>query len=163
MIKIRLAGPDDGDAIWTLLRDVFRAGETYAIDPKISRDAALEYWVTHARATYVAEIDGAVVGTYYIRTNQAGGGAHVCNCGYVVDANARGQGIARQMCVHSQSAATALGYRAMQFNLVLQSNAGAVRLWHGLGFATVGTIPAAFAHPTLGYVDAFVMYKRLID
>lgn len=161
MITIRLATPDDHDAIWPLLRDVFRAGETYAVDPRISRDAALDYWVTQARAAYVAEDAGRIVGTYYIKTNQAGGGAHVCNCGYIVDAAAQGQGIAAQMCQHSQTAAAALGYRAMQFNLVLASNEGAVRLWERLGFAKVGTIPAAFVHPRLGDVDAFVMHKAL--
>lgn len=161
MIIIRLAGPDDFDQIWPLLRDVFRAGDTYAVDPDISRDAAFAYWMTQAAVTYVAEDAGRVVATYYIKTNQAGGGAHVCNCGYIVSHDARGQGIAKQLCLHSQDAARALGYRAMQFNFVLSSNAGAVRLWHKLGFATVGTIPEAFAHPKAGFVDAYVMYKRL--
>jgi len=161
MISIRLASPEDFDQVWPLLRDVFRAGDTYAVDPDISRDAALAYWMTQASATYVATDEGRVVGTYYIKTNQAGGGAHICNCGYIVSPDARGQGIAKQLCLHSKVAAAALGYRAMQFNFVLSSNAGAVRLWHKLGFVTVGTIPEAFDHPELGMVDAFVMYKRL--
>ena len=161
MISIRLASPEDFDQVWPLLRDVFRAGDTYAVDPDISRDAALAYWMTQASATYVATDEGRVVGTYYIKTNQAGGGAHICNCGYIVSPDARGQGIAKQLCLHSQVAAAALGYRAMQFNFVLSSNAGAVRLWHKLGFVTVGTIPEAFDHPEQGMVDAFVMYKQL--
>jgi len=161
MISIRLAGPEDFDQVWPLLRDVFRAGDTYAVDSDISRDAALAYWMTQATATYVATDEGRVVGTYYIKTNQAGGGAHICNCGYIVSPDARGQGIAKQLCLHSKVAAAALGYRAMQFNFVLSSNAGAVRLWHKLGFVTVGTIPEAFDHPVQGMVDAFVMYKQL--
>ena len=160
---IRRAEVADFDAIWPLLRDVFRAGTTYAVDPQISKDDALTYWMTTARATYVAEGTDGIIGTYYIRTNQPGGGAHICNCGYIVAPQARGQGLAAQMCDHSQREARALGYRAMQFNLVLASNAGAVRLWHRLGFATIGTIPEAFAHPRLGYVDAYVMYKSLSD
>ena len=161
MISIRLAGGDDFDQVWPLLRDVFRAGDTYAVDPDITQDAAFTYWMTQAAATYVATDEGRVVGTYYIKTNQAGGGAHICNCGYIVSPDARGQGIAEQLCWHSQDAAAALGYRAMQFNFVLSSNAGAVRLWQKLGYATVGTIPAAFDHPDLGMVDAYVMYKPL--
>ncbi len=153
----------DLDQLWPLLRDVFRAGDTYAVDADISRDAALAYWVTNAAATYVAVEADRVVGTYYIKTNHAGGGAHICNCGYIVSPSARGQGIAEQLCLHSQDAAVALGYSAMQFNLVLSSNKGAVRLWHKLGFATVGTIPDAFSHPEFGMVDAFLMYKRLTD
>ena len=161
MISIRLAGPEDFDQVWPLLRDVFRAGDTYAVDPDISRDAALAYWMTQAAATYVATDEGRVVGTYYIKTNQAGGGAHICNCGYIVAPAARGQGLAAQMCLPSQDQARAMGYLAMQFNFVLASNAGAVRLWHRLGFATIGTIPDAFRHPEQGFVAAHVMHKRL--
>ncbi len=158
---IRKAGPEDFDAIWPLLRGVFRAGETYAVDPAITKEEALSYWITTARATYVVEKDGQTLGTYYIRTNQPGGGAHICNCGYIVAPEARGQGLAAQMCEASQEQARTLGYSAMQFNFVLASNAGAVRLWHKLGFQTVGTIPDAFKHPQLGMVDAFVMHKAL--
>lgn len=158
---IRLAAPEDFDAIWPLLRDVFRAGKTYAVDPRISQEAARTYWMTAPRVTYVAEGPDGIVGTYYLRTNQPGGGAHICNCGYIVSPTARGQGIAARMCAHSQEQAKALGYSAMQFNFVLSSNAGAVRLWQRLGFDIVGTIPDAFAHPDLGLVAAHVMYKRL--
>ncbi len=157
---IRPATAADHAAIWALLEPVFRAGETYAVDPTISREAALDYW-TGGAACYVVEDQGAIVGTYYIKTNQPGGGAHICNCGYIVGDAARGRGLAGQMCEASQEQARALGYRAMQFNFVLESNAGAVRLWHRLGFTTVGTIPEAFDHPTAGMVRAFVMYKPL--
>ena len=161
MIGIRPATAADFDLIWPLLRDVFRAGDTYAVDPAISKADAERYWMTQARATYVAEGSDGVVGTYYVKTNQPGGGAHICNCGYIVSPAARGQGVAAQMCLHSQDVATQLGYQAMQFNFVLASNEGAVRLWRRLGFATVGTIPDAFDHPMRGMVAAYVMYKRL--
>lgn len=163
MINIRRATPEDFDQIWPMLHHVFAAGETYAVDPNITKSDAFDYWMGQAKATYVAEGPAGIVGTYYIKTNQPGGGAHVCNCGYIVDHAARGQGLAAQMCEHSQKEAQGLGYRAMQFNFVLASNAGAVRLWHRLGFATVGTLPEAFAHPKHGYVDAFVMFKQLTD
>ncbi|MBR2658086.1 MAG: GNAT family N-acetyltransferase [Loktanella sp.] len=161
MITIRQAVADDFDTLWPVLRDVFRAGTTYAVDPAISRDAAFAYWMQQPAATYVALLDDVIVGTYYIRTNQPGGGAHICNCGYIVSPAARGQGLAAQMCLHSQDVARAMGYLAMQFNFVLASNAGAVRLWQRLGFATVGTIPNAFRHPDQGFVAAYVMYKAL--
>ncbi|MEL6685959.1 MAG: N-acetyltransferase [Pseudomonadota bacterium] len=161
MITIRKAGLDDFDQIWPLLHDVFRAGDTYAVDPDISKDDARAYWMTQAKATYLAENEAGIIATYYIKTNQPGGGAHICNCGYIVSPAARGQGIAAQLCLHSQDEARALGYRAMQFNFVLASNERAVRLWHKLGFETVGTIPDAFAHPVRGDVDAYVMYRRL--
>ena len=160
-MEIRLARVADADGIWTLLQPVFRAGDTYAIDPEISRDAALAYWMDLPAATYVVTQAGAIVGSYYIKTNQQGGGNHVCNCGYIVGEAARGQGLAAKMCEASQEQALALGYEAMQFNFVLASNAGALRLWHRLGFETVGLIPKAFKHPNLGLVAAHVMFKWL--
>ncbi len=160
-LRIRAAQPGDGPAIWALLRPVFRAGTTYAIDIRISETAALAYWLDAPRATFVAENETGIVGTYYIRTNQAGGGAHVCNCGYITAQAARGQGVAEAMCRHSQDQARALGYAAMQFNFVLATNTGALRLWHRLGFDTVGHLPRAFNHPQDGLVDAYVLYKWL--
>lgn len=160
-MEIRLASAEDAIGIWTLLQPVFRDGTTYAIDPAISREDALAYWMDLPTATYVVEEAGAIVGTYYIKTNQQGGGRHVCNCGYIVGQAARGQGLAAKMCAASQEQALGLGYEAMQFNFVLASNAGAVRLWHRLGFETVGIIPKAFKHPDLGLVAAHVMFKWL--
>jgi ribosomal protein S18 acetylase RimI-like enzyme len=115
------------------------------------------------RKTFVAHEEGKILGTYYLKTNQAGPGSHVCNCGYMVSSTARGRGLATAMCEHSQKVAVALGYKAMQFNFVATSNAGAVRLWTKLGFETVGRLPSAFNHPSQGYVDALVMYKWLDD
>lgn len=157
---LRRATKADWPAIWAILAPVFRAGETYAVDRDITEDAARAMWMEAPAATFVAE-DGDVLGTYYIKTNHQGGASHICNCGYVTAAAAPGRGIARAMCEHSQGAARDLGYRAMQFNLVLASNVGAVALWHRLGFDTVGTLPAAFDHPRLGPVDAHIMWKAL--
>ena len=157
---IRRATDADWPAIWAILEPVFRSGETYAVDRDISEQACRAMWLDAPAATYVAE-DGDILATYYIKTNHQGAASHVCNCGYVTSAAARGRGLATAMCEHSQTEARSLGYRAMQYNLVLSSNAGAVALWHKLGYDTVGTLPAAFDHPALGLVDAHVMWKTL--
>ena len=162
MITIRPFEQTDWSAVWKLIEPVFRAGETYAFSPEISETEAHKVWIEAPTATYVAKDDGgAVLGTYFIKPNQPGLGSHVCNCGYIVGENARGKGVASLMCEHSQLEAKRLGFRAMQFNLVVATNEGAVRLWQKLGFEIVGTLPAAFKHPRHGFVDAFVMYKRL--
>lgn len=158
---IRPAAPEDGAAIWAILEPVLRAGETYALDRDLSRAAALAYWLGADRASYVAVAGEAVLGTYYLRANQTGGGAHVANCGYATHPEARGRGIARAMAEHSFAEARARGFRAMQFNFVVRSNAPAVRLWQALGFETVGRVPDAFDHPALGLVDALILYRRL--
>ncbi len=160
-IVIRSATRDDDEAIWQVLEPVLRAGETYTLPREITQSEALAYWFSPGHAVFVAEQDGTTVGTYYLRANQQGGGAHVANCGYVTAQHATGHGVARAMCLHSLDVARQGGFRAMQFNFVVSTNERAVRLWASLGFDTVGRLPNAFLHPTLGYVDALVMYRAL--
>ena len=161
LMIIRPATEADADAIWAILEPVVRAGETYALPRDWSRDETLAYWRSGGHFVFVAENAGAVVGTYYLRANHKGGGAHVANCGYVTRTDASGRGIARAMCLHSLDVAVAKGFTAMQFNFVIASNERAVGLWKRLGFAVVGTLPGAFRHPRLGQVDAYVMYRSL--
>jgi ribosomal protein S18 acetylase RimI-like enzyme len=158
---IRPAEKRDEDAIWAVIEPTIRAGETYTLDRDLSREDALAYWMGPDRETFVAEEDGLVLGTYYIRPNQEGGGRHVCNCGYMTAPHASGRGVARRMHEHSLEHARARGFRAMQFNFVVSANERAVKLWQSLGFETVGRLPGAFLHPTRGYVDALVMYRTL--
>lgn len=158
---IRPARPDDTPAIWSILEPVIRAGETYTLDRDMSERDALAYWLGPDKETFVAEAEGSVLGTYYIRPNQAGGGRHVCNCGFMTGAEATGRGVARRMCEHALAHARSRGYRAMQFNFVVSTNARAVRLWRALGFQIVGRLPLAFHHPAEGDVDALVMFQAL--
>jgi ribosomal protein S18 acetylase RimI-like enzyme len=158
---LRPATPADANAIWAILQPVIAVGETWALPRDWSRDQALAYWFADGHIPFLAEADGAVVGVYYMRANQKGGGDHVANAGYVTASAAQGQGVARAMCAHSLREAAARGFLAMQFNIVVSSNERAVRLWLGMGFNIVGTLPAAFRHPTLGLVDAYVMHRAL--
>lgn len=158
---IRPADGHDAAAIWGVIEPTIRAGETYALPPGMSEAGALAYWMGPDRETFVAEEDGRILGTYYLRPNQAGGGDHVANCGYIVDPAATGRGVARRMCEHSLEQARLRGFRAMQFNFIVSTNARAIRLWKSLGFEAVGRLPLAFRHPSLGYVDALVMFRQL--
>lgn len=163
MIEIRLYKDTDWPAVWRLLEPVFRRGDTYSFATDISEGEARYAWIDSGIAAYVAEDEtGQIVGTYFIKTNQPGQGSHVCNCGYVVGAAARGRGVATLMCKHSQEEAVRLGFRSMQYNLVVSTNEGAVRLWEKQGFQIVGSLPEAFNHPTQGFVDAYIMYKILV-
>jgi L-amino acid N-acyltransferase YncA len=160
-MTIREAGSVDAHGIWEILEPVIRAGDTYTLPREMTRDEALAYWFSNGHEVFVVEDDGQVIGTYYLRPNQKGGGSHVANCGYMTAANASGRGVARAMCAHSLDHAERRGYRAMQFNFVASTNERAVRLWQSLGFAIVGTLAQAFLHPVHGYVDAYVMYRLL--
>ncbi|GJE10687.1 MULTISPECIES: GNAT family N-acetyltransferase [Methylobacterium] len=160
-LRIRHADGADHAGIAQIILPVIRAGETYALNRDLPEAEALAYWTGADRETFVAEWDGAMLGTYYLRANQAGGGAHVANCGFMTEAAASGRGIARAMCAHALDRARARGFAAMQFNFVVSTNVRAVRLWHSFGFDTVGRLPGAFRHPGLGEVDALVMFRRL--
>jgi len=161
MIDIRQFKAGDWKQIWPIIEKIFRAGETYPQPPDTSEDEARRAWTDLPTATYVILDDGRIVGTYYIKPNQPGLGAHVCNCGYMVAEDAWGRGIGTAMCRHSQDEARRLGFRAMQFNLVVSTNERSIRLWRKNGFETIGVLPRAFNHRRAGYVDAWVMYKPL--
>ncbi len=165
MLTVRPFEPRDADVIWSMLQPVLRAGDVYALPADWDRSQALAYWVAPAHEVFVAEdrdnTRTRVVGSYYLRANQQGGGAHVANCGYLTAMAERGRGIARAMCAHSLQRARDRGFRAMQFNFVVSNNERAVRLWQSFGFEIVGRLPQAFRHPQRGYVDALVMFRSL--
>ena len=160
-IKITHATSADEERIWALLQPVFSAGDTYAVDPLIDREAAIAYWMEADKTAFILRVEGQAVGTYYIRPNQPGGGAHICNCGFITAPSARGKGVARRMLDHALIEAKQQGYRAMQFNFVLASNQRALAIWQRNGFATIGRIPQAFLHPKQGYVDALILHRSL--
>jgi ribosomal protein S18 acetylase RimI-like enzyme len=160
-MAIRGATSEDRDAIWAILDPMIRRGDTYTLPRDMSKEQALEYWFAPEKETFVWEENGLVLGTYFLKANQQGGGTHVANCGYVTAAAAQGRGIARAMCLHSLERAKVRGFRSIQFNFVVSTNERAVKLWTSLGFETVGRLPGAFQHPEEGYVDALVMYRRL--
>ena len=160
-LAFRRAAPADADALWTILQAVLAAGDTYAWAPGTSRDEALALWRPPGGHTVVAHADGRLVGTYLLKANQPGLGDHVANCGYMVAPEARGQGTGEALCRHSLDLARSLGFRAMQFNAVVSTNRGAIRLWERCGFVIVGTVPGAFRHPRHGEVAIHVMHRLL--
>jgi ribosomal protein S18 acetylase RimI-like enzyme len=163
MTSIRRFQEADWPLIWPLLRATFEAGDSYVYSPQSTEAEIHKAWIELPAATYVAcTSDGQILGCYYLKANQPGLGSHVSNCGYVVWPAAQGQGIATLMCEHSQMEAASMGFRAMQFNLVVSTNERAVRLWQKLGFSVIGALPKAFHHQRFGYVDALVMYKELV-
>jgi ribosomal protein S18 acetylase RimI-like enzyme len=160
-MQIRPATDADKHAIWNVIEPIIRAGETYTLPRDMDKASVLAYWHSSEREVFVAEDNSGIVGTYFLQANQHGGGGHVANCGYMTAVNATGRGVGRAMCEHSLGRARGRRFRAMQFNFVVSTNERAVRLWQSFGFEIVGTLPKAFLHPTLGYVDAYIMYRDL--
>lgn len=161
MINIRIARDEDREAIWRILEPIVRAGDTFALPRDLEREGGLAYWLGAGHEVFVAEMDGVIVGSYYLRANQRGGGAHIANCGYMTGVNLRGKGIAAAMCEHSLVRAKERGFRGMQFNFVVSTNERAVELWKRYGFEVLAKLPGAFEHPEMGFVDALVMWREL--
>lgn len=160
-LTLRPATRADDEAIWEIFRAVTAPGDAFVFDPQMPREEALAYWFHAENHVYVAESEGRVVGSYLIKANQPGLGAHVANASYMVSPSARGLGVGRHMGEHSLHEARRLGFRAMQFNIVVSTNEAAVQLWKSLGFRIVGTLPGVFRHAQLGFVDAYVMFREL--
>jgi GNAT superfamily N-acetyltransferase len=161
MITIREATESDWPVIWAIFQRVAQAGDVFAYDESTTEDVARKLWFDPPVVCFVAEEDGRIVGSYFLRSNQPGRGSHVANGGYMVIPEARGRGTASVMCEHSIATARALGFTAMQFNFVVASNTSALRVWQKHGFTVAGRLPAAFLHKELGFVDAFVMFRTL--
>ncbi|HVJ62666.1 MAG TPA: GNAT family N-acetyltransferase [Tahibacter sp.] len=162
-MDIRPVCAADADALWEIFREVAAGGDTYVFDADKTREFADAYWFGPGVSAWVAVEDGRVLGVYKIVANQRDRGAHVANASYMVGATARGRGLGAALGRHSLEQARALGYAAMQFNFVVSTNTAAVTLWQRLGFAIVGTLPGAYRHEQLGFVDAYVMYRSLGD
>jgi L-amino acid N-acyltransferase YncA len=160
-LSIRQAGAGDRDAVWRIMEPIIRAGETYALPRGMAKADALAHWFAPDRTVFVAEEQGRILGTFYLRANRPGPGAHIANAGFMVAGEAGGRGLGESLCGHALAEAKTAGFRAMQFNFVVASNERAVRLWQRMGFAVVGRVPRAFDHPGLGLVDALMMFRDL--
>jgi ribosomal protein S18 acetylase RimI-like enzyme len=160
-LLLRAATDADFPDIWTIFHQVVAAGDTYAYAADTTRKEARRLWTEAPAEAFVAEHGGRIVGTYTLKPVQPGLGNHVANCGYMTHPAARGRGIGAAMCAHSLTAARERGYLAMQFNFVVATNDGAVRLWQKHGFSIVGRVPGAFRHRELGPTDVLIMHRAL--
>jgi ribosomal protein S18 acetylase RimI-like enzyme len=158
---IRPATDGDADSIWRIFHAVVSAGDTYSFAPDTDRAGALDLMMEQPLATYVAEVDGEVAGCFYIKPNQPGLGAHVCNAGFMVAPDVQRRGLGRAMGAFALEEAKRLGFSAMIFNFVVATNTGAIALWESFGFEILGTVPGAFNHARLGPTDTHVMFRRL--
>jgi ribosomal protein S18 acetylase RimI-like enzyme len=161
MLTIRKAVPEDYDQIWNIIQEVISKGDTYTFNPDSSKETMLAYWCGQDKHTYVSTDDEEIVGTFIIKDNQPGLGSHIANASYMVSEKASGKGIGKAMGEFSLEEARYLGYRAMQFNIVVKSNTRAVLLWQKLGFDIIGEIPDAFNHKEMGLTNAYIMYRKL--
>lgn len=160
-MTIRLANPTDQEAVWHIISNVISTGDTYVFAPDSSKEKMLNYWFSVDKKTYIAEENREILGTFYLKENQMDLGSHIVNAGYMVSKNARGKGIGKAMAEFSLEEARRLGFRGMQFNLVVKTNEKAVKLWLKMGFSIIGEIPEAYKHSALGFVNAYIMYQKL--
>lgn len=162
-VRVREATDADWPVIWPIVEAVVRAGETYVYARDLTEDAARALWMQAGPALTLVGVDddGRVLGTAKAGPNYPGPGSHVANASYMVAETARGRGVGRALAEATIDWAKTQGFRAMQFNAVVEANHAAVRLWRALGFEIIGTAPEAFDHPTEGLVGLHIMYRRL--
>ena len=162
-MRVRPAEPDDWPSIWPFLSSIVADGQTYCWPRDTTEADARTWWMgKQGGRVYVAvDEDGAVLASAEMHPNQPAGGAHVANAGFIVSNEAAGRGVGRNLALHLLEEAARLGYRAMQFNAVVETNTRAVALWHSLGFRILATVPEAFDHPTAGLVGLHIMHRRL--
>ncbi len=161
MIHVRKSNSTDANEIWEILKAIISEGDSFAYSPNSTKDEMLEYWFSKNKHTYTALLDGKIAGTFFIQDNQPGLGSHVANAGYATSPKAYGQGIGKQMGLFSLDEARRLGYKAMQFNIVVKTNERAVKLWQNIGFTIIGETPEAFQHQKFGLVNTYIMYQKL--
>ncbi len=163
-MKIRKADQaQDYEKIWDIFSRVIQTGDTYVFDPDTPKEALRTHWFADYMDTFVAVDDeDTVCGTYFIKPNQIGLGNHIANCGYMVHPGHQGKGIGKVLCAHSIAFARQKGYAGIQFNIVVSTNANAVKLWQQFGFEIIGTTPKGFRHQALGLVDTYIMFKDLM-
>ena len=162
-IEIRRASVVDWPAVWPIWQAIVSAQETYLYDPFTPAEHAQRIWFPDPPAETWLAVDesGSVLGTYLLKPNAPGPGAQVANAAFMVAPAARGRGIGRLLGERCLTRARECNYLAMQFNAVVATNQGAIRLWQNLGFAIVGTVPQAFRHRTAGTVDIHIMHRPL--
>ena len=155
MIRTDLAG------LWPIFKAVCGAGLTLVQDETTTAEAFEAYWTDRGGEQWTAVVEERVVGGFTLRSNHPGRGAHVGTATYIVAEHARSQGVGTELALRSLDRAHALGFTAIQFNFVVSTNEGALRLWRKLGFEIVGTLPRAFRHPQGAFVDAYVMHRNI--
>lgn len=161
-MEIRPFAETDWPHVWPMVRDIVRAADTFAYDPAMTEAEARAIWIESPPGlTVVAVESGQILGTAKMGPNRAGPGSHVATASFMVPAAARGRGIGTALCRYALSWARERGFAGMQFNAVAESNTGAIEIYRRLGFHIVGTVPGAFAHPTLGRVGLHIMYCAL--
>jgi GNAT superfamily N-acetyltransferase len=159
-MQIREFAEDDWPQVWPIVREVVQAEETFPYDPAMTAAQARDVWVEMPPGLTVVAVEGdRVLGTAKMGTNRPGPGSHISTASFMVAADARGRGVGTALCRFALDWARERGYAGMQFNAVAESNHSAVELYKRLGFSVVGTVPGAFAHPTLGRVGLHVMYR----
>ncbi len=161
MLKIRKAVDDDKPAVWRIIKAVIAGGDTYVFAPDASEEEMMAFWFTPDKHNYVAELDGEIVATFWLRANNPGLGKHVGNAAYMVSPEAHGKGIGKKIAVWSLEESKRLGFESMQFNFVVKSNSVAVKLWQDVGFQIIGEIPDAMYHSKNGLTNAYIMYRKL--
>ncbi|GAA2517478.1 GNAT family N-acetyltransferase [Winogradskya humida] len=161
-MEIREATPQDWPAIYPFWSQIVEARESYVYPLGASSDEARAIWMQAPPAHVVVAVDGeSILGSATMGPNKAGPGSHIATGSFMVSPEAQGRGMGRALGEYLIGWSRRSGYRGIQFNAVVETNAPAVHLWKSLGFEVIGTVPEAFDSASHGLVGLHVMYQKL--
>lgn len=156
--------PAETETVRSLLNQIILDGDSYPQDRPLSAPGFADYWLKgHAFTAYCqprAAIEPELAGAFYIKPNFPGRCHHICNAGFIVPPHLRGRGIGRQLAQAMLTLAPTLGYQAVMFNLVFETNQASLAIWQSLEFEVIGRIPQAVRLRDNRYVDALMLYYR---
>jgi ribosomal protein S18 acetylase RimI-like enzyme len=159
--------PQEQELVRTLLNFIILEGKTYPQKQPLTSTEFAAYWLNQDAFVVRGVEQGTqhkakeILGAFFIKPNFPGRCSHICNAGFIVLPRMRGQGIGRFMAEAMLEIATSLGYEAVMFNLVFETNIPSIALWQSLGFETIGKIPHAAKLASGQIANALIMYRGL--
>ena len=158
---LRLFDANDEEQLHQIFREVVDSGSQFPYECSSIEEFRRQFFNPQGQVYVCHNIDGEVIGGFYLRLNFSGRSSHIANAAYMIRSSCRGKGVGSLLIKASLHLAKDQGFRAIQFNMVLSQNILAVKLYQKLGFDIVGVLPEAVRNPDGSYQDGYVMYRKL--
>lgn len=161
-IEVRKYRPEDLPAMTAIWNEIVRQGDAFPQEAELTEESAKEFFAAQTYSGVACDRDsGNVLGLYILHPNNIGRCGHICNASYAVASSCRGQGVGRLLVLDCMEKGKDFGFRILQFNAVVATNAGARHLYEKLGFQQLGTIPGGFRMKDGSYEDICPYYHIL--
>lgn len=153
---------EDAKESITIWNDIVLEGNAFPQREALTLPAAIDFFESQSYTGIARDGEtGEIVGLYILHPNNVGRCGHICNASYAVRVDQRGRHIGESLVRHCMTTAKELGFRILQFNAVVKSNASALHLYEKLGFVQLGVISGGFLKDDGTYEDIVPHYIAL--